>query len=36
MDLAMATMGIKKDASTDDTPQAFARDILSITVEGPT
>jgi len=32
----MATMGIKKDASTDDTPQAFARDILSITVEGPT
>jgi len=32
----MVTMGIKKDTNTDAAPQAFARDTLSITVEGPT
>ena len=32
----MASMGIKREATADSTPQAFARDTLSITVEGPT
>ncbi|KAI1367936.1 interferon-induced GTP-binding protein Mx [Xylaria arbuscula] len=37
MDLAMATMGIATDNGTDTlaTPRAFARDTLSIEIEGP-
>lgn len=36
MDLAMAVMGIESTPDPEAAPQAFARDVLSIIIEGPT